>query len=196
MLKTHVNAVHAYIQNHDEISIRDIVKIIEDDAHLIILIILSLLNIVLAPLPINSFIIGIPLIIVSCLYLFDWDADKLGNRIMSKQFKCVKWRPYVSKMAVYIDRFQKITVANRLPLLSKFEMRFISGLSLLILSLIIFLPIPFANIPGSIGTIFLCIGLLQRDGLFLLIGYLILAIHIIGMILLKNLVISGFEFIF
>ena len=63
MITNYVEKLKQYINENEEISTSDFVEIMGvHTSFLILLLILSVLNIILAPLPINSFILGIPLI--------------------------------------------------------------------------------------------------------------------------------------
>jgi hypothetical protein len=47
------------------------------------------------------------------------------------------------------------------------------GLAALVMAVMVTLPIPLVNVPPSVGLAFLAIGMLQRDGIFILLAYVI-----------------------
>jgi len=84
--------------------------------------------------------------------------------LMNREMQSADLVPALEKGAQWLTRFDRIA-RRRLPLLT--EVTF-SGLLLMApLSLI-----PFSNTLPGLAVIFLAIGLMQRDGLFILLGYL------------------------
>ena len=87
MIPNYTEKLEVFIIKNNEISIVDLLKIIGTQSScLVLLLILSILNIILAPLPINSFIIGMPLIFFSFCYLFRIRELNYDNRFLKKKF--------------------------------------------------------------------------------------------------------------
>lgn len=185
MLYTYAKNIETFVLEHDKIALKDMIIIIGDDYILILLILLSILNIVLSPLPMNSVLLGVPLLLFSSLYLLNVDVEKKNLKILSKQFSCIKWRSYITKLTPYLQKFQTLS-RSRWRKILVFENRIISGLCLCLFASIVLMPIPFANIPGSVGIILISLGILQKDGFFVLLGYLIFALHILGFFMLRH----------
>ncbi len=182
MLYNYAQKIEAQVMERDTIALRDIIRLVGHDSILVILILLSALNIILSPLPINSFVLGIPLFIFSLFYLFNWDLGGKKWSIFDKDFHCKSWRTYIKSLIPYIEKFEKLS-SPRWHRAMILENRIVSGLSLSLLALIVFLPIPFANIPGSIGMILVSLGILQKDGAFVLLGYSVFLLHIAAVVL-------------
>ena len=179
MITNYVEKLNQYIHENEEISTFDLVEIMGvQTSFLILLLTLSLLNIIFAPLPVNSFILGIPLIFFSICYLFGFQKVVLSKKLFNKSVKCIAWRTHIHKVSHYIQKIFAIS-KPRFYHLSQLHRRFISGFVLSTISLVIFLPIPFVNTSGSVTMIMVLLGIIQKDGLFLIIGYLLFAIHII-----------------
>lgn len=170
MISDYFQKLETLVHSQDRISLRDIAGIAEDDVILITIILLSILNIILAPLPFNSFLLGAPLILLSILYLFAIDPLRLNFQPLQKSFCCLSWRKFFSSARPMIAKLERLG-RPRWKHVTRYESRILSGLCFLLLSLIIFLPIPFLNIPGSIAMIGLAIGILQKDGVLLATGY-------------------------
>ena len=179
MITNYVEKLKQYINENEEISTSDFVEIMGvHTSFLILLLILSVLNIILAPLPINSFILGIPLIFFSICYLFGFQKVIFSKKLSKKSVKCIAWRKHIHKVSHYIEKILVIS-KPRFFYLSQLHRRFISGFILSTISLLIFLPIPFINTSGSVTMIMVLLGIIQKAGLFLTIGYLLFTIHII-----------------
>ncbi len=190
MISRYFQKIETHIQRRSKINMRTVFEMMEDDSLLIIIAILSVLNIVLAPLPVNSFILGIPLMLLSLAYIFKIDLLKNKYRWMRRPIKCAKWRSYMPHSKPIFARLDK-HLSPRLSFFVQSKFRIFAGLTLFFLALIIFLPIPFANIPGSIGMLLISVGLIQKDGLFVVIGYSIAAAHLIGVMILASMVEVG-----
>lgn len=186
MLSQHLSALSNYVHQHDQITLRQLLATGGSDSALLLLIILSLLNIALSPLPMNSFVIGIPLLVISALYTVNADITASRWRYLDKRISCSTWRPYLDRLQHY-GQWAERWLKPRWPLLAKWEDRLFTGSQLTVLSVIIFLPIPFLNVPGSIGMIALALGILQKDGVFISAGYVLFVLHLAGLFFISQL---------
>ncbi len=184
MLAAHLTNLAAAVDANDRISLHDMLAVLGRDSLLLVIIILSILNIIFAPLPVNSFVLGIPLMIFSAMYLVKVDVATVNWRVLYRSYNCVAWRPYMHSAIQYgarVDGWSR----PRWPGVFTFQNRMADGLLLLVMALVIFLPIPFANIPGSIGMICVALGLLQKDGLLVAAGYVVAALHLAALMAAK-----------
>lgn len=186
MLYTYAKKIEEHVKKHKTITLNDLLDITGENAMLVALIFLSVLNIILSPLPMNSIVMGVPLFILSGLYLFKVDISHKNGKCFNKKISCVKWRKYIERLTPYVMKFEKWS-SRRWHKILVLENRVLTGLSLTIMAFIILLPIPFANIPGSIGIILVALGILQKDGMFVLGGYTIFALHLLGVLLVPML---------
>ena len=86
MISNYIEKLKQYINENEEISTSDFVEIMGTHTSvLILLLILSVLNIILAPLPINSFILGVPLIFFSICYLFGLQKVIFSKKLLRKK---------------------------------------------------------------------------------------------------------------
>ena len=138
MITNYVEKLKQYINENEEISTSDFVEIMGVHTSFLILLILSVLNIVLAPLPINSFILGIPLILFSICYLFGIKEVVFSKKLFKKSVKCTAWRKHTHKVSYYIEKIFVLS-KPRFFYLSQLHRRLVSGFVLFISSLLIFL---------------------------------------------------------
>lgn len=183
MLYTYAQKIEDHVKAHQTITLNDLLAITGANSILVVLIFLSILNIILSPLPMNSVVMGVPLLVLSGLYLFRVDICHKDFKYFKKEFSCIKWRKHIERLSPYILKFEKLS-APRWHKILILENRVLTGTSLTIMAFIILLPIPFANIPGSIGIILVALGILQKDGVFVLLGYGVFALHLLGMMLI------------
>ena len=184
MISIYVKNLVRYIDENDKISTCDLIEVIGiHSSFLFVLLILSIMNIVFAPLPINSFVLGIPLIFFSCCYLFGTKNINFSSKILRKSINCVSWRRYMQKVLYYFDKISRIS-RPRFGILCRAHKRIFSGIILATISLLIFLPIPFINSSGSVAMILILLGILQKDGLFLMAGYFLFLMHVLFLMVL------------
>ncbi len=180
MLHHHFQKIDKHVHERSRIRIKDLFRLLEDDGLLVILAILSVLNIVLAPVPGNSIFLGLPMLICAGAYIFELDLANRNHRWMRRPLRTDRWRPYMPKSQGIFKKIDKF-VKPRLRFFVQPKTRILAAISMFFMSFVIFLPIPFGNIPGSIGILLLCVGMLQKDGLLACIGYVIAVAHFLAL---------------
>lgn len=181
MIQNHFQKLKQHIDTRSRITMRHIAAMTGADSQLILIILLSVLNIILSPLPGNSIILGIPLVLVSVAYILNIDPSQFRMRAFRTPFATRAWRVYTERAADLMALIEKFS-RPRWPHMLKSETRIGTGISMIVMAVIIVLPIPFANIPASMGMICLAIGVLERDGIFFLAGHLNALLHVIALI--------------
>ena len=125
MISNYIEKLKHYINENEEISTSDFVEIMGvHTSFLILLLVLSLLNIILAPLPINSFILGVPLIFFSICYLFGFQRVIFSKKLLKISVKCKVWRKHIHKVSHYIEKILIIS-KPRFFYLSQLSLRFL-----------------------------------------------------------------------
>jgi hypothetical protein len=154
----------------ERVSLSDLLELLGDRALAALLLIFALPNVIPVP-PGASAILGLPMLLVAAQLAFGgrpWLPDFLARRSLSQaQFSSV-----VNKMAPWLARAEKL-LRPRWPVLSgPVAERLVGGVCLL-LSLVVFLPIPLGNMLPAFAVCVLCLGLMERDGLCVLCGTLL-----------------------
>jgi hypothetical protein len=106
----------------------------------------------------------------------------LPNRIMERQFSSESLRQIMTQGAQLFGRIERF-VKPRIPALTSTGAanRF-NGFVLFVAGVLLIFPlpvIPFSNTLPAYGILFLAIGMLQRDGIFVLLGYLLVVASIV-----------------
>ena len=102
MITNYIEKLKQYINENEEISTADLVEIMGvHTSFLILLLILSVLNIILAPLPINSFILGVPLIFFSICYLFRLKKFVFLKNSLENRLNAWRGETYVQSFSLY-----------------------------------------------------------------------------------------------
>jgi hypothetical protein len=99
----------------------------------------------------------------------------LPARLKSRQIATERLIPVLKRGADVLTRFQRF-VRPRLSILTQTAaINRLNGLALVLAALLLMVPfglVPFSNTLPAIAILFLAIGMLQRDGVFILLGYI------------------------
>jgi hypothetical protein len=177
MISQHIHAIERHVTENETITFHDLLHLIGKEANAVVMILLALFALVLSPLPANSLVFGVPLLFLSTMHLMNRDLEAVRLPLVERPMPSSYWRNGIGVARNYAQRLEALT-RPRWPAVLALEGRVPTGLALVFLSFLVLLPIPFVNIPGLIGIIFICLGALQRDGLFVLGGYGLAAAHL------------------
>ena len=140
----------------------------------LLLLVLSLLNIVIFMVPLISILFGVPMVILAVQMVLGLKAPIFPaalrrqsiprSALMSGGARVVGW---VAKIESYIK--------PRFLFLSSPWLIRVHGVVLMLLAVMVTVPVPLFNVPPSLGIAFMAIGLLQRDGLFIVAAYAVAA---------------------
>lgn len=124
-----------------------------------------------------SAILGAPLLFLSAqlmLGMKPWLPRLITGRSLSR----VDFEKVVTKVAPWLARAEAI-MRPRLSFLAHRPAIHLIGLVALILSIVLFLPIPLGNMLPSAAICILALGVLERDGVWILIGLAVAAFSVV-----------------
>ena len=134
------------------------------------ILVLALLNIAIFMLPGLSIVFGIPMVIMAVQMLLGLRAPIFPAYISAHPIKGSVLRKGLEVAAYALEKIEP-AIKPRFCFLTHPGVMRIHALAALILAFMVAIPIPFINIPPTIGIILLSIGLIQRDGLFIVSAY-------------------------
>jgi hypothetical protein len=162
--------------SRERVSLSDLLDLLGDRALAALLLIFALPNVIPVP-PGASAILGMPMVLVAAQLAFvrqPWLPDFLAKRSLSRsQFETV-----VNRMGPWLARAEKLLRPRWLALSGPSAERLVGAVCLL-LSLVVFLPIPLGNMLPTFAVCVLCLGLMERDGLCVLCGALLGAVSLV-----------------
>lgn len=169
------------------ITLNQLVSTLEDRGHAVVIILLAA-PFVIIPIPGLSTIVGLAIIALSFGVIFNL-KPRLPNFIGKRLISPEGLRRIVNGTSRVLRRMEKL-VKPRMQWLTGKNWHWMIGISLLFATIALALPIPIPgnNIPPAIGILLLALGLLERDGLLVLIG------HLYTLILWLILILLGFLF--
>lgn len=158
-----------------EVTLIEIMDIVGADSLLLLTIFLSLIFLVPVSIPGVSTVFGSAVLLIGITRLFSrklWLPEKIATRKLSAE----KLREGFKKALVWFHRLEKVSKPHRLHgLTSKGLMTVLNNLSFILAALLLMMPfglIPFSNTLPAVALIFLAIGMMQQDGVSILLGNL------------------------
>ena len=158
-----------------EVTLVEIMDIVGADSLLLLTIFLSLVFLVPVSIPGVSTVFGTGILLIGITRLF---ARKLWlpNKIATRKISSEKLRAGFQRALIWFSRLEKISQPHRMPALtSDGVMGLLNNLSFILAALLLMAPfgfIPFSNTLPALALIFLAVGLMQKDGGSILLGYL------------------------
>lgn len=158
-----------------DVTLVEIMDIVGADSLMLLTIILSLVFLVPVSIPGVSTVFGTGILLIGITRLFSrklWLPKAVANRKLS----AVKLRAGFKRALVWFRRLEKISRPHRLPgLTSGRFMTPLNNLLFILAAILLMAPfgfIPFSNTLPAIALIFLSVGMMQKDGGSILLGYL------------------------
>lgn len=158
-----------------QVTLVEIMDIVGADSLMLLTIFLSLVFLVPVSIPGVSTVFGTGILLIGITRLFSrklWLPKKIAERKLSSE----KLRAGFQRALVWFHRLEKISRPHRLRgLTTNGVMSLLNNLSFILAAILLMAPfgfIPFSNTLPALALIFLAVGLMQRDGGSILLGYL------------------------
>ena len=159
----------------DEVTLNEIIEIVGMDSLLLLTIFLSLIFLVPVSIPGVSTVFGLGIIAIGITRLFStrpWLPAKISQRKLSSS----KLREGFTRSLVWYHRLEKVSRPRRLRgLTASRGIMLVNNLAFIFAALLLMAPfgfVPFSNTLPALALILLSIGMMQRDGGLVLLGYL------------------------
>jgi hypothetical protein len=160
----------------ERVRLADLVAVLDERAFGVLMLILSLPNAVgLGTIPGLSTVFGIPQIFVSLQMILGRPRPWLPAFVLERSIAMKDFRTMVDKAEPHLVRIEKL-LRPRLAIMSSIVIERLLGLVLLLLSIIVTLPIPFANQPPAVAQGLIALGLIEQDGVVVSLGVVVAAI--------------------
>ena len=157
-------------QTSERVTIRDLIAELGPDAHAIMIFLLGMLNLIPAP-PGTSAITGIPLVILTWR-MARGRAPALPAKISGQSFAKSSLRAMNDRVMPTLLAIERI-LRPRLTAFADPVMSRTAGWIMLGLSVMIFLPVPLANMFPAAAVALMALGTLERDGLAVIVGVIL-----------------------
>jgi len=158
-----------------QVTLIEIMDIVGTDSLLLLTVFLSLVFLVPVSIPGVSTVFGAGILLIGITRLFSrklWLPKTIAERKLSSE----KLGEGFKRALSWLHRLEKISRPHRLSrLTSEGLMTVLSNLSFILAAILLIVPfgfIPFSNTLPALALIFLSVGMIQRDGGFILLGNL------------------------
>jgi hypothetical protein len=166
----------------DEVTLNEIIEIIGMDSLLLLTIFLSLIFLVPVSIPGVSTVFGLGIIAIGVTRLFS-SQPWLPARIAQRKLSAPKLREGFTRSLVWFHRLEKVSRPRRLHgLTASGGIAIMNNLAFIFAALLLMAPfgfVPFSNTLPALALILLSVGMMQRDGGLVLLGYLAIAATVI-----------------
>ncbi len=179
------------------IQLRDLVNALGDRAFGLLILVFALPNAIgLGTIPGLSTVFGVPQMFVAAQMALGWHKPWLPDWVLDKSLERGDFQTIVDRSTPYLQRAEKL-LRPRWAVMSSYFAERLLGLVFLLLATIVAMPIPGGNWPPAVAMAFIAIGLVERDGLYIVIGLVVavIAVCIAGAVITAALAALYFAFI-
>ncbi|WP_190241347.1 MULTISPECIES: exopolysaccharide biosynthesis protein [Rhizobium] len=163
-------------RSRERISIGDLFQTMGDRAISALMLIFALPNAFPTP-PGTSAVLGAPLVFLAAQLTFGlkpWLPRLIADRSMRREdFEAIVGR--IHRWLAWAERMLK----PRLAIFAEPPAEYLAGAACLLLSIVLLLPVPLGNMLPAITISVFAFGILGRDGLFALIGFIMTAVSLV-----------------
>jgi hypothetical protein len=178
----------------EQVRLADLVAVLDERAFGVLMLILSLPNAVgLGAIPGLSTVFGVPQIFVALQMIVGAPRPWLPDFVLQRAITMKDFRAMVDKAEPHLLRLEKL-LRPRLAVMSTTLVERLLGLVLLLLSVIVALPIPLANQPPAVAQGLISLGVIERDGVVVLIGLGVAAVATTIAIIVGGGILAGIYF--
>jgi len=157
------------------ITLSELVHRVGNDGLLILTALLTLVFLIPISIPGVSTVFGAAILLIGLARLFGRELW-LPHRIAHKTIGTRKLRPLLRKALPLLNKLERVSRPNRIEwLVAKGPVQRMNDASLILGAVLLMMPfglIPFSNTFPAVALLFFAIGLLQRDGVCVLLGYI------------------------
>ncbi len=156
--------------SEESISVGRILHIFGVRGFAFLLLMLSLLNIVIFMVPMISILFGLPMVILAVQMVLGLRVPMFPDFVRHRNIPRDALVQGLSRAVYGVEKAERY-ISPRFLFLAGPQADRVHAVLALVLAIMVTLPIPVLNVPPSIALAFLAIGMLQRDGLFIIIAY-------------------------
>jgi hypothetical protein len=178
--QTLIEAVDS-INGEKTITLRTVFTLIGEQGLLMICILLTIPFLIPVSIPGVSTVFGAAIILISGAIILN-RVPWLPQRLMDRELDAKGLGQALSRGAEMVAKMERFVHPRVQSLTEGAVMNRLNGLALLFAGVLLIFPfgfIPFSNTLPGLAIMFLAIGILQRDGVFIVLGYVMIVITVI-----------------
>lgn len=159
-------------ERRDRVSIGDLCDAFHDRAFGALMLIFAAPNVIPVPVPAVSVATGVPLVFLALQLMLGRPAPWLPAWVRGRTFRRADFAVMVGRVDPWLARIERC-LRPRLDLLVRPPAEWVVGGGILLLSLLLFVPIPFGQMLPGLAISAAALALLERDGIVMIIGGLV-----------------------
>lgn len=154
----------------ERVKVRDITETLGHRSFGFILLMFAIPNsLPIVGIPGVSAVTGLPMLLVAVQMMLNHKRVYLPRWIADSSVATSDFRRIIEKVAPWLKRFEKL-LRPRIDILTRGNADRWLGAVCALLAFFLILPIPFGNLIPGLGILFIALGLIERDGICVLIG--------------------------
>lgn len=153
------------------ITLADLLNALGQRAFGVAILVFALANLLIANIPGISTVLGLPLILISLQMVMGRERPWLPQRLAQRAFKRTTFERMIRRSVKVLRSIEKL-IKPRLLLLSEHKAERYLGAIAFAMSVVLALPIVFGNWLPAWGLALIALGMIERDGLFIVIGWI------------------------
>jgi hypothetical protein len=154
----------------ERIKVRDITETLGHRSFGFILLIFAIPNsLPIVGIPGVSAVTGFPMLLVAIQMMLNHKRVYLPRWVAESSIDSNNFRRIMEKVAPWLQRLEKL-LRPRIDILTRGHADRWLGAVCALLAFFLILPIPFGNLLPGLGILFIALGLIERDGICVLIG--------------------------
>jgi hypothetical protein len=160
------------VQGH-AVTLRELLGYVGEQGLLVFSAILAMPFLIPVSLPFMSTALGLPMLLIGVAIILGrlpWLPDRVLNHALPSNTV----QQVLGRAQRAAERFEHLVKPRMLALTDSAAVNSVHGVTLVVVVLLLMAPlpfVPFANTLPAIAIILLCLGMAERDGLLLMIGY-------------------------
>ncbi|MBS9722474.1 exopolysaccharide biosynthesis protein [Tianweitania sp. BSSL-BM11] len=177
----------------EQVTLRELVQMIGEQGLLLLCALLTIPFLLPVSIPGVSTVFGIAIILIS-IGIITNRAPWLPERLMDRPLDADKLNGILKRGADMVAKIERVIRPRLRALTDGAFVNRLNGFGIMAGGILLIFPlglIPFSNTLPAFATLFLCLGISQRDGLFVLFGYLTLVATVIYFAVLAYLALAA-----
>jgi len=158
------------LPENEDVTIGHFLNLLGVHGFIFFLLVLSILNVVIFMIPGLSILFGVPMVILVVQMLLGISAPIFPDVICDRKIKSSLLQAGLNHAVFVVEKAEKF-IRPRFLFITDSQIIWFHSLVALLLSFMVSLPVPLLNLPPTFGMIFLAMGLMQRDGVFVVLAY-------------------------
>jgi hypothetical protein len=167
-----LETTRAAVSGH-EVTLRELLGLVGEQGLLVFCAILSMPFMLPVTLPFMSTALGLPMLLIAFAVVMN-RLPWLPDRLLDRALPSATVQHVLERAAHAADRFEHLVRPRMLGLSASAAINSFNGCVLVVAVLLLMAPlplVPLANTIPAVGIILLCLGLAERDGVLIILGY-------------------------